>query len=155
MTTLQHNRSHQLIPLSQEHSDGMLFITRLRNGLGKISSERLTRYTGWYWKNHIRPHFYQEERILLPYMPTDHPWAIKLQEDHAYIRDLILSLDHEADTQSFRSLCDLIDAHIRFEEEKVFAYLEQHLSEKDLNKIYGELEEHPVAAEEWQDHFWQ
>ena len=60
-------RSYQLKPLSQEHRDGMLYINRLREGLGRISIERLNQYTRWYWKNHIRPHFFQEERILLPY----------------------------------------------------------------------------------------
>src|SRR5688572_25988917 len=83
-------RSYQLKPLSQEHRDGMLYINRLREGLGRISIERLNQYTRWYWKNHIRPHFFQEERILLPFMPADHPLSVKLLDDHAYIRHLIL-----------------------------------------------------------------
>ena len=92
---------------------------------------------------------------MLPYMPANHPWAIKLQEDHAYIRDLILSLDHEADQQSFIMLCDIIDTHILFEEQQVFGYLEQNLSQQELNKIYTELENHPLANEEWTDRFWE
>ena len=147
-------RSSQLLPLSAEHRDGMLFVTRIRQALGQVSGERLRNYTLWYWKNHIRPHFFQEEKILLPYMPVDHSMALKLQDDHAYIRDLILSLDQEVDKQSLKSLCDLLDAHIRFEERDVFAYLEQNLSEKQLNTIYEQLETHPVAAEEWKDVFW-
>ena len=154
MDTQQHTRSRQLAPLSREHEDGMLFISRIREGIGKYSIERLRRYTGWYWKNHIRPHFFHEEKILLPYMPADHPWAKKLKEDHAYIRDLVLSLDQDAHTQAFKSLCDLIDTHIRFEEEQLFTYLEQNLTEEELDEIYTELEKKPVDAEEWSDTFW-
>jgi hemerythrin-like domain-containing protein len=148
-------RSYQLTPLSSEHRDGMLFVTRMRQALDQVSIERLRKYTLWYWKNHIKPHFYQEEKILLPYMPAEHPWSLKLQDDHAYIRDLILSLDQEADKQSFKSLCDLVDAHIRFEEQQVFTYLEQTLTEDQLNIISIQLEKHPVAAEEWKDMFWK
>ena len=154
MDSLQHTRSNQLSPLSQEHHDGMLFINRIREGLCRVSIDRLNRYTRWYWKNHIRPHFYHEENILLSYMPADHPLAVKLLEDHTYIRDLILSLDHEADEQYFKALCDLIDTHIRFEEQEVFTYLEQRLSQQELNKIYAQLADRPLAAEEWTDSFW-
>ena len=87
-------------------------------------------------------------------MPADHPWAKKLKEDHAYIRDLVLSLDQDAHTQAFKSLCDLIDTHIRFEEEQLFTYLEQNLTEEELDEIYTELEKKPVDAEEWSDAFW-
>jgi hemerythrin-like domain-containing protein len=154
MDTKLTTRSLQLTPLSREHKDGMLFVSRIRQALAKTSIERLRNYTLWYWKNHIRPHFFQEEKILLPYMPAAHALAVKLKDDHAYIRDLILSLDQEAEQQSFRALCDLIDAHIRFEEQQVFGYLEQHLTEEELNSIYVQLEGHPVAAEEWSDPFW-
>ena len=148
-------RSRQLAALSSEHRDGYLFITHIREGLGKTSGERIRAYTLWYWKNHIKPHFFQEEKILLPYMPADHPWAIKLKEDHAYIRDLILSLDQQPDKHAFTSLCDLIDEHIRFEEKKVFAFLEQELSIEDLDIINKQLGEHPVDAGQWSDRFWE
>jgi hypothetical protein len=88
-------------------------------------------------------------------MPADHPLAIKLKEDHAYIRDLILSLDHEAEPQNFKALCDLLDTHILFEEQQLFTYLEETLTEKELNMIHEQLEVHPVAGEEWEDVFWK
>ena len=103
----------------------------------------------------MRPHFFQEEKILLPYLPVNHPWAIKLLEDHANIRDLILSLDRLADLQSFKTLCNIIETHIRFEERQVFTYLEQILPGKELNNIYTQLKVHPVSTDEWKDVFWK
>jgi len=155
MDTNYQSRCRQLTPLSQEHKDGLLFVTRIRDSIGSISIDRLCQYTRWYWKTHIRPHFFQEEKILLPYLPANHPWAIKLLEDHANIRDLILSLDRAADLQSFKILCNVIDTHIQFEERQVFAFLEQTLSGKELNTIYTQLENHPVGDAEWKDVFWK
>ena len=155
MNTIDQTRCRQLVPLSQEHEDGLLFVKRIREYMGSVSIERLCQYTRWYWKTHIRPHFFQEEKILLPYLPLSHPWATKLQEDHANIRDLILSLDRMADLQSFKTLCNVIETHIRFEERQVFAYLEQTLSGKELNNILIQLKDHPVAADEWKDTFWK
>jgi len=155
MNTQIYNRIRQLTPLSREHEDGMEFVKRIQDADSNISIDRLRDYTCWYWKNHIRPHFYQEERILLPYLPVDHPLAKKLKEDHADIRDLILALDFEAEKVSFEELCDLLVKHIAFEEKRVFPYLEHHLSETELNSIHKELQEHPVHTDEWKDVFWK
>ncbi|HSU29119.1 MAG TPA: hemerythrin domain-containing protein [Chitinophagaceae bacterium] len=147
-------RSPQLTALSKEHHDGLLFVRRLRQGLiNAISPDRLLSYTLWYWQHHIKPHFFQEEKILLPYMP-DHPLGQQLKDEHEYIRELILSLDKEADNQDFTSLCDLIERHIRFEERQVFVYLEAKLSTEELNKVQQTLTEHPVSGEVWEDEFW-
>jgi hypothetical protein len=155
MKTTQYNRCKQLSPLSGEHIDGMLFVKRLRQGLDRISTSRLVNYTGWYWKNHIRPHFFHEEKILLPHMPGSHPLAVRLQEEHAYIRDLVLSLDHEADRDSIIALCDVIESHILFEEQQVFAYLEAQLPEDELDVILLQLEQHPLEQQGWNDPFWE
>ena len=155
MNTNYQSSCCQFIPLREEHKDGLLFVTRIRDSIGRVSSERLSQYARWYWKTHIRPHFFQEEKILLPYLPINHPWAVKLLEDHANIRDLILSLDRVPDLQNFKILCNVIDTHIRFEERQVFAYLEQTLSNDVLDSIYSQLNCHPVATDDWKDEFWK
>jgi hypothetical protein len=100
-------------------------------------------------------YFFQEEKILLPYMDTQHPLAIKLKEDHAYIRQLVLSLDQHADRQSFILLCDLVDEHVRFEEKELFVWLQSYLKEEALDAISCQLLAHPVETAEWNDCFWQ
>ena len=147
-------RSVQLAPLSREHKDGMEFVDRLRYGICHTSLDRLRCYAGWYWKNHIRPHFFQEEKILLPYLPVDHPLAKKLKEDHEQIRDLIITLDQESNAEYIAALADVIVTHIKFEEAEVFTYLEQTLSKDKLDNIYLQLENHPVSGEDWADKFW-
>lgn len=148
------NKCVQLEALSREHDDGRVFVQRVRDGIDKVSSARLVDYTRWYWKNHIRPHFYQEEKILLPYFPKDHPLSTRMQDEHAYIRDLIVSLDQEADSPTLKILCDLLDRHIAFEEDEVFPFLANTLPDSSLNQIVDMIKDHPVSPEECSVKFW-
>lgn len=150
-------RSVHLQPLSREHHEGLLFVWKLRQGLNNhIALERLKEYTSWYWKNHIKPHFYQEEKILLPFFNPADALALRLKEEHDYIRELIIAIGHEPVRHDFVQLCNLIDAHIRFEEREFFAYLELHLSEQELKDVQILLDEKPVNfTEDWKDAFWE
>lgn len=149
-------RSHQLAPLSREHHDGLLFAWKIKQGLeNRTSVELLRKFSMWYWRNHIKPHFYQEEKILIPYMPEGHEMAIQLKEEHDHIRELILEIDKQPDIQSLKILCDLLNKHIRFEERELFKYLEELLSKEQLDIVFNELEKHPVSCEtEWTEEFW-
>jgi hemerythrin-like domain-containing protein len=148
-------RSKQLAPLSREHHDGLLFSWKIKQGIeNKVSLEVMRKFTLWFWKHHIRPHFFQEEKILMPYMPFDHPLGKRLKEEHDHIRELIIELDEEADKRHLLLLCDLLDQHIRFEERELFGFLEELLTSEQLDNVFSELEAHPLGNEEWTDEFW-
>ena len=149
-------RSKQLAPLSREHHDGLLFAWKIRQGIANHTPlEDLRGYTMWFWRHHVKPHFFQEEKILLPHIPEDHPLRHRLIEEHEHIRELILGLDDEADKRTLHILCDLLDKHIRFEERELFVYLEKNLEPGKLNEIFELLEKHPVHCEsEWKNEFW-
>jgi hemerythrin-like domain-containing protein len=149
-------RSQQLAPLSREHHDGLLFAWKIKQGIeNKAPLDVMTNYTLWYWRHHIKPHFFQEEKILISYMPDNHPMKLKLLEDHDHIRELILGLDDVADKRSLVMLSDLLNAHIRFEERELFVHLEKILSPEQLDTVFYQLEKHPVHCEqEWKDEFW-
>lgn len=146
----------QLAPLSREHHDGLLFAWKIKQGIEKKAPlDVMRKYTLWYWKHHIKPHFFQEEKILLPNMPAGHPLAVRMLEEHDQIRELILGLDDVADMRSLVILTDLLNLHIRFEERELFAYLEKELKPEQLDVIYKQLEKNPVHfEEEWKDEFW-
>ncbi len=149
-------RSQQLAPLSREHHDGLLFAWKIKQGNeNKAPLELMRQYTLWYWRHHIKPHFFQEEKNLLPYMPSSHPMAVKLLEDHDHIRELILGLNDEADKRTLTILSNLLNAHIRFEERELFGYLEGLLTPEQLDTVFTQLEKHPVHCEqEWKEEFW-
>ena len=79
-------RSEELAPLSREHHDGLLFVWKLRVGLRKnISVERLKKFTFWFWQQHIKPHFYQEEKILSPHLSATDPMLLRMNREHGLI----------------------------------------------------------------------
>ena len=153
-------RSKELAPLSREHHDGLLFVWKLRQGLlNDTSLETLVNYTCWYWSNHLKPHFWQEEEVLARFLPADNPLVRQMFREHIKIRDLLMSLDKEPTHNSLRVLAGLINDHIRFEERKLFVYAEKVLTPEQLNQIYTDLPEAILCdtgstGTGWSDQFW-
>ena len=135
-------RSVELAPLSREHHDGLLFAWKIKEGMKKnVSAERLKKFTFWFWQQHIKPHFYQEEKILSPHLSANDPLLQRMNREHGYIREFILNLDKEAEIQTFKQLTDLLNDHIRFEERVLFKFIEDSVSKKTLKEIGDYLSE--------------
>ena len=148
-------RSKELAPLSREHHDGLLFAWKIKQGLAnRTPIETLCNYTRWFWLNHIKPHFKDEEKVLVKFLPEDNVLVQQMFREHAQIRDLLLSLDKEPDPGSFQELARLINDHIRFEERQLFAYAEENLSPEQLVEIYKDLPHDSHCETEWKDEFW-
>ena len=148
-------RSKELAPLSREHHDGLLFAWKIKQGLANGTSiETLCNYTRWFWSNHMKPHFKDEEKVLARYLPADNPLVSQMFNEHAHIRDVIISLDKEPDPNSLKLLAEYINNHIRFEERDLFAYAEQTLTPDQLNEIFNELPNDSQCETEWKDEFW-
>jgi hemerythrin-like domain-containing protein len=153
-------RSNELAPLSREHHDGLLFAWKLKQGLiNGTPPELLVNYTRWYWSTHLASHFKNEEQVLVKFLPADNPLVDQMFRDHVQIRQLITSLDNAPDTKLLQSLSEIINDHIRFEERKLFPFIEQVLTPEQLSEIYNELPKDnscdigPAAAG-WKDEFW-
>src|SRR5215510_2478864 len=96
METKPIKRSKELAPLSREHHDGLLFAWKIKQGLDNGTSlDMLRDYTRWFWINHIKPHFKDEEKVLVKFLPADNPMVQQMVKEHEQIRDLILSIDKE------------------------------------------------------------
>ena len=148
-------RSKELAPLSREHHDGLLFAWKIKQGLANETSiETLCNYTRWFWSNHIKPHFKEEEKVLVKFLPEDNALVKQMFKEHAQIRDLIISLDKEPDLSSLQLLAEFVNNHIRFEERELFAYAEETLTQEQLNEIYKELPNELQCETEWKEEFW-
>lgn len=148
-------RSKELAPLSREHHDGLLFVWKIKQGLANGTAlETLCNYTRWFWSNHIKPHFKDEEKVLVKFLPADNDLVQQMFKEHALIRDLIISLDKIPDAGSLQLLANLINDHIRFEERQLFAYAEENLTTEQLDEIYKELPHDSSCNTEWKDEFW-
>jgi hypothetical protein len=148
-------RSPQLAHLSREHHETLLFSWKLRQGLGNnTSSKELRDFTLWYWRNFMKPHFEQEEKILLPYL-SGHYYEAQLKKEHDDIRDLVLTLDIHPERTLFSILSSFVDNHVRFEERHVFGYLENSLTPDQLDKVAEELLSQPSCSSDWKNPFWE
>jgi hemerythrin-like domain-containing protein len=148
-------RSKELAPLSREHHDGLLFAWKIKQGLANGTPiETLCNYTRWFWTNHIKPHFKDEEKVLVKFLPGDNALVQQMFREHAQIRDLVISLDKKPDPSSFQVLAEFINDHIRFEERQLFAYAEENLNHEQLDEIYRELPHDSHCETEWKDEFW-
>lgn len=148
-------RSKELAPLSREHHDGLLFVWKIKQGLvNGTSIETLVNYTRWFWSHHIKPHFKEEEKVLVKFLPADNPLVQQMFKEHQQIRDLIISIDKDPNINSLQLLAGIIKDHIRFEERKLFAYAEQVLTPEQLSEIYNDLLNETYCDAEWKDEFW-
>jgi hemerythrin-like domain-containing protein len=151
---IQENTYTGLDPLRSEHKDGLEFALHIRQGLGNGTDPYVMRdYILWYWKNHIRAHFYQEEQVLLPYI-NGHYFAEQLKKEHDDLKDLVLAIDKDPDRALFSILASFIEKHIQFEEQHFYKYLESCLTDKQVGAIEEKLQTHPVASGEWRNLFW-
>jgi len=148
-------RSKELAPLSREHHDGLLFAWKIKQGLANGTPiETLVNYTRWFWSNHIKPHFKDEEKVLVKFLPADNALVQQMIKEHAQIRDLIISLDREPNANSLQLLAEFINNHIRFEERQLFVYAEQVLTPEQLSEIFSDLPGELHCDTEWKDDFW-
>ena len=148
-------RSKELAPLSREHHDGLQFVWKIRQGLtNETNVDLIAQYVRWFWQNHIKPHFADEEKVLTQYLPSSHPYIKQMADEHAQIRDQILHIDREADGESLNKLADFIYNHIRFEERELFQYAEKTLTAEQLQEIHKQLEDEHVCNTEWTNEFW-
>src|SRR5512138_3624231 len=82
-------RSEQLINLSRDHHEALLFIWKIRKGLKNGTPLSLIgEYIKWFWENHLKEHFEQEEQVLLPYLPGD-AMSARLVDEHSMVRQLV------------------------------------------------------------------
>jgi hemerythrin-like domain-containing protein len=148
-------RSNELAPLSREHHEGLLFVWKIKQGLAnKTSLDVMCNYTRWFWANHLKPHFKNEETLLIKYLPADNPLVKQMIKEHEKIKDLIFSLDKVPDEGNVKLVAEYLNNHIRFEERLLFPYAEQLLTPDQLKEIFNHLPKELKCESEWQNEFW-
>jgi len=148
-------RSPQLTPLSHQHYDGLLFVWRIRQGLKRgASPQTLNEFIKWFWDNHLRSHFENEEKVLVSYLPGDDELVKRMMQEHEAIRELIPE-NKNLPLAQISLLAKQLHDHIRYEERDLFPYIENKLSTAALDEISVKLDHERSCSSEWKNEFWK
>ena len=148
-------RNQNIVALSRDHHFGLLCSWKIKKGMqSKIDFQRIKNYIQHFESHHLRSHFEEEENILFPNSSEEIRKII--ENDHAKIRELAESLNHNEDESIFLEFADLLTAHIRFEERVWFPALENTLSEDVWKEIGLALDKiHIAETDDYEDEFWR
>ena len=155
-------RSKNLVTLSWEHHDGLVTVSRLKRGLAKKADTRILReYLVYIWQHDLQRHFDCEEKILInpvKDLPAGRSLLERFWIDHKTISGLAAQIENGGPNpeRNIAVFAEKLEKHIRFEEREFFPFIEQHVSEADLQKIGAELAaEHRPGCKTWQPEFWK
>jgi hypothetical protein len=132
-------RNPALVPLSHDHHDGLMAAVRLKKEKPAyrdetdplVSIKRL-------WRDELRPHFEQEERVLF-----SRQWPAEVTvmvdqalDEHRQIRAIVERVEAgNATSADVRELGELLERHIRFEERQLFGALQDALSAAEMTAV--------------------
>jgi len=150
-------RHTALIPLSQDHHSGLLLVWKIRQGLKTgVDSGRVKSYIKYFAEEHLEPHFIIEEELVFSYLGKNDSMRMQAEQEHellrSHIHDIIVQ---NADDSLLKKFADTLEAHIRFEERKLFQHMQAELMDKDLAEMeLAVMRVHSKAQEIWDDQFW-
>jgi hemerythrin-like domain-containing protein len=137
-------RHASLIPLTHDHHHTLAQARRLKEARGEASTVRraaddfLNFYLG-----RARHHFHEEEELFFAPLVDDEvvgPLVTRAVTDHlrlhAQVRTLRRQLSGgEVTSEVLTHIADLLEKHVRFEEQELFPLIETHISESELTDL--------------------
>jgi iron-sulfur cluster repair protein YtfE (RIC family) len=146
-------RAPELRKLSEDHHHGLVNARRLKKaaeGDEESAAEKMARDFLDFWQKDTSLHFREEEEVLLPVMAryeanVAHESLVRMLEEHAKIRGLVMQLSDEVTGgnvrgETLRAIGEGLEAHIRLEEQVVFPFVEESLSQAALTELAARLE---------------
>jgi len=141
-------RHPSLHPLSEHHHHALVRALEIRRAEQGPRAERSAalRQVGQtfvrFWKTAGRQHFREEEEILLPAYASharldDNPQIMRMLAEHALIRAKVEQLEKALRARQpvdaeVLALGQLLQGHVRLEEDEIFPHIEAVLGEPEL-----------------------
>jgi hypothetical protein len=150
-------RHKQLLGLSYQNHDVLLFVWRIRQGMiHGIPPSRIRQYCDWLWNNQLREHYDKEKTAFLTVLdPSD----VFLTDVVNGIESIENKFEEVADNGSYfdiSRLAEIVYYHVRFEERYFLPHIEKTLNDRQLEEI-GKLFRNDLATlcnGQFHDPFW-
>lgn len=147
-------RHPSLIPLSRQHHHALVLalLIRRRDGIEKGEPAWLeataARIRNAY-DGELAGHFEVEEAVLFPEMER-HLGRLELveelREEHGRLRGLARSTESALAVSLFDDFAALLDAHVRKEEQRLFAEFEHRMPAEEALRLGREIDAHLVKV---------
>lgn len=127
-------RNEFLKPISREHHHGLLLCWKIRTGLKKqVDTERIKKYTDWFWETYLKQHFEIEEKYIFPILGNEHELVKTVLTEHCRLKLLF-----ESKTEILKNLTlieEELVSHIRFEERVLFNEIQSVANDEQQQQI--------------------
>ncbi len=151
-------RHPALVPLSQDHHFGLLLTWKIRQGFKRdIDRKRIMKYVDYFVNEHLEEHFQNEENHLFSYLAKNDLLRKEAEGQHESLRALFRKMAASANVEEedLTTFANDLESHIRFEERKLFPYIQVELLEDDLKEFQQKMEQiHEKVTENYEDEFW-
>ena len=150
-------RHQAIVSFSRDHHFGLLLVWKIRQGLEKaISTERISNYALFFFKEDLQKHFKEEEEMLFCKLPPADDLRKQAEVDHHAIYQLTTAIcENKNDAHLLNQLADKLENHIRFEERELFNHLQGNIAAEELEEIEKRISNgNNTIDEKWRDHFW-
>ena len=149
-------RNENLVSLSHEHHHGLVFCKKKKK-VHQTDDDTIVRFVEDFWSHQLASHLLSEEDILLPYL-WDTEMTTQFLTEHKQIRYLVKTLleGNESIKENALKLSKLLHDHIRFEERRMFPWLENEaLSTEELKAVGEKLEHTEISTHCFTPEFWK
>lgn len=142
------HRDRNLVPLSQQHHNGLAFCVlaerSLRSDPGEANIRLWAQKAIDRYEVELVNHFEIEERILFPAAPM--PYVDGLLAEHRQLESLIDRLWRTPRLELILEFTALLRRHIRAEEEQYFEKLQEQLDRDCLDTLGAKIEEKVIRV---------
>lgn len=137
-------RHASLVPLTHDHHHTLAQARRLREARGEAATIRRAAddFVNFYL-GRARHHFHEEEELFFAPLVDDEvvgPLVARAVADHlrlhAQVRTLRRQLTGgEVSSEVMTDIADLLEKHVRFEEQQLFPLIETNISDSELTDL--------------------
>lgn len=137
-------RDANLVPLSRQHFRALVLCMRIHRKRGE--RDALQREMVSLWEADVRFHFQAEEKFLFPAarrIAAVAPLVRELRAEHTRLRRAFAAARRRTlKGEELVRFADLLEAHIRKEERRLFEQCQKQMPEKELDEIGGRMQEY-------------
>ena len=127
-------RAEYLKKLSREHHHGLLLCWKIKTGFSKnVPTDRIKKYTDWFYITHLKPHFQEEEMHVYPILGHGNSLIQKAIQEHQQLSNLF-NENNNVELALKQITIELVN-HIRFEERVLFNQIQAIATPKQINMI--------------------